>query len=86
MREYFAGIQAIPVEKGLRCVEDDTAFYLADLTLLANDGIGMSAVGDKLFIFQSRNARHATSFFEVPIASSRSACRSRSDERIAPNS
>ena len=53
-------------EHGLRWAEDDTTFYLADLTLLANDGIGMSAFRDKLFIFLSRNARRATNFFQVP--------------------
>jgi KUP system potassium uptake protein len=53
-------------EHGLKWAEDDTTFYLADLTLLANDGIGMSAFRDKLFIFLSRNARRATNFFQVP--------------------
>ena len=40
--------------------------YLAHLTLLATDRIGMSAWRDKLFIFLSRNARRATSFFQIP--------------------
>src|SRR4051812_25676983 len=53
-------------EKGLKWQEGDTTFYLADLTLLANDGIGMSAFRDKVFIFLSRNARRATNFFQVP--------------------
>jgi KUP system potassium uptake protein len=53
-------------EKGLNWKEEDTTFYLADLTLLANDGIGMSAFRDKVFIFLSRNARRATNFFQVP--------------------
>jgi KUP system potassium uptake protein len=53
-------------EHGLKWNEQDTTFYLADLTLLANDGIGMSAFRDKLFIFLSRNARRATNFFQVP--------------------
>ena len=38
----------------------------AHLTLLANDRLGMSAWRDKLFIFLSRNARRATSFFQIP--------------------
>ena len=53
-------------EQGLAWRDDDTTFYLADLTLLANDGIGMRAWRDKLFIFLSRNARRATNFFRVP--------------------
>jgi KUP system potassium uptake protein len=52
--------------KGLNWRDDDTTFYLASLTLLANDRIGMSAWRDKLFIFLSRNARRATNFFHVP--------------------
>ena len=53
-------------DQGLNWREEDTTFYLADLTLLANDGIGMSAFRDKVFIFLSRNARRATNFFQVP--------------------
>src|SRR6478672_7186710 len=53
-------------EHGLNWHEEDTTFYLADLTLLANGGIGMSAFRDKVFIFLSRNARRATNFFQVP--------------------
>jgi len=51
---------------GLDWRDDDTTFYLAHLTLFANDRIGMSAWRDKLFIFLSRNARRATNFFRVP--------------------
>jgi KUP system potassium uptake protein len=54
-------------EKGLNWRDDDTTFYLADLTLLSNQRIGMSVFRDKLFIFLSRNARRATSFFRVPV-------------------
>jgi KUP system potassium uptake protein len=41
----------------------DVTYFLAHLTLLAHDRIGMSAWRDKLFIFLSRNARRATNFF-----------------------
>jgi KUP system potassium uptake protein len=53
-------------ELGLRWRDDDTTFYLAHLTLLASDRIGMSVWRDKLFIFLSRNARRATNFFHIP--------------------
>ncbi|HWF84133.1 MAG TPA: KUP/HAK/KT family potassium transporter, partial [Vicinamibacterales bacterium] len=53
-------------QQGLAWRDDDTTFYLAHLTLFANDRIGMSAWRDKLFIFLSRNARRATNFFRVP--------------------
>lgn len=53
-------------ERGLDWREDDTTFYLAQLTLLMDDRLGMAAWRDKLFIFLSRNARRATSFFQVP--------------------
>ena len=46
--------------------DEDTTYYLAHLTLFANDRIGMSAWRDKLFIFLSRNARRATNFFQIP--------------------
>jgi len=52
--------------QGLQWRAEDTTFYLAHLTLFANDRIGMSAWRDKLFIFLSRNARRATNFFRVP--------------------
>ena len=52
--------------QGLDWRDGDTTFYLAHLTLFANDRIGMSAWRDKLFIFLSRNARRATNFFRVP--------------------
>jgi KUP system potassium uptake protein len=54
-------------EKGLTWRDDDTTFYLADLTLLASDQIGMSLWRDTLFIFLSRNARRATNFFQIPV-------------------
>jgi KUP system potassium uptake protein len=44
----------------------DTTYYLAHLTLFANDRIGMSGWRDKLFILMSRNARRATNFFRIP--------------------
>jgi KUP system potassium uptake protein len=53
-------------EKGLDWRDEDTTFYLAHLTLLADARLGMSAWRDKLFIFLSRNARRATSFFQIP--------------------
>jgi KUP system potassium uptake protein len=54
-------------EKGLAWIDDDTTFYLADLTLLASDQIGMSLWRDAIFIFLSRNARRATNFFNIPV-------------------
>jgi len=53
-------------EHGLDWRDEDTTFYLAHLTLLADAGLGMSAWRDNLFIFLSRNARRATSFFQIP--------------------
>ena len=47
-------------------VDEDLTYYLAHLTLFANDRIGMSAWRDKLFILLARNARPATSFFRIP--------------------
>jgi KUP system potassium uptake protein len=54
-------------EKGLTMNDEDTTFYLADLTLLANGQIGMSRWRDTVFIFLSRNARRATNFFNIPV-------------------
>jgi len=54
-------------EKGLKLNDSDTTFYLADLTLLASDRLGMPAWRDALFIFLSRNARRATNFFNIPV-------------------
>jgi len=54
-------------ERGLKLDENDTTFYLADLTLLANAQIGMPFWRDSLFIFLSRNARRATNFFNIPV-------------------
>jgi KUP system potassium uptake protein len=51
---------------GLKWQDEDTTYYLAALTLLASDRIGMSVWRDKLFIFLSRNARRATNFFQIP--------------------
>jgi KUP system potassium uptake protein len=53
-------------EKGLDWRDEDTTFYLAHLTLLASDRLGMSVWRDKLFIFLSHNARRATNFFQIP--------------------
>jgi K+ transporter len=53
--------------KGLKLNDSDTTFYLADLTLLASDQLGMPAWRDALFIFLSRNARRATNFFNIPV-------------------
>jgi KUP system potassium uptake protein len=54
-------------EKGLTLNDEDTTFYLADLTLLSSEEIGMSFWREKLFIFLSRNARRATNFFNIPV-------------------
>ncbi len=54
-------------EKGLKLNDNDTTFYLADLTLLASDQLGMPPWRDALFIFLSRNARRATNFFNIPV-------------------
>ena len=51
---------------GLTARDDDTTYYLAQLTLLASDRIGMAAWRDKLFIVLARNARRATNFFRIP--------------------
>ena len=51
---------------GLEWRDEDMTYYLAHLTLFANDRIGMSVWRDKLFIFLSRNARRATNFFRLP--------------------
>ena len=51
---------------GLEWRDEDMTYYLAHLTLFANDRIGMSMWRDKLFIFLSRNARRATNFFRLP--------------------
>jgi KUP system potassium uptake protein len=58
---------ALAREKGLRLNDEDTTFYLADLTLLASDELGMPVWRDALFIFLSRNARRATNFFNIPV-------------------
>ena len=47
-------------------IREDTTYYLAHLTLFANDRIGMAAWRDKLFIVLARNARRATNFFRIP--------------------
>ncbi len=52
--------------QGLAIDPHDTTYYLAHLTLFANDRIGMSGWRDKLFILMSRNARRATNFFRIP--------------------
>jgi KUP system potassium uptake protein len=52
--------------RGLDIDADDVTYYLAHLTLFANDRIGMAAWRDHLFIVMSRNARRATNFFCIP--------------------
>ena len=54
-------------EKGLTSSDEDTTFYLAGLTLIASDQIGMPLWRDAIFIFLSRNARRATNFFHLPV-------------------
>ncbi len=54
-------------EKGLNWKDEDTTFFLADLTLLSNPETGMSHWRDAIFIFLSRNARRATNFFNIPV-------------------
>ena len=53
---------------GLEWNERDTTYYLAHLTLFAQTParLGMMEWRDKLFVFMSRNARNATSFFQIP--------------------
>jgi KUP system potassium uptake protein len=53
---------------GLEWNEPDTTYYLAHLTLFAQAParLGMMEWRDKLFVFMSRNARSATSFFQIP--------------------
>jgi KUP system potassium uptake protein len=56
-------------EAGLQWSEADTTYYLAHLTLLVHGQhgpLGMMEWRDKLFAFMSRNARRATSFFQIP--------------------
>jgi KUP system potassium uptake protein len=52
--------------KGLDWRDENTTFYLAHLTLLPSDRLGMSVWRDKLFIFLSRHARRPASFFRIP--------------------
>jgi KUP system potassium uptake protein len=54
-------------EQGLAWRDEDTTFYLADLTLIASERIGMPLWRDAIFIFLSRNARRATNFFKIPV-------------------
>ncbi len=53
---------------GLNWQKDDTTYYLAHLSLFTHSEsrLGMSEWRDKLFVFISRNARSATSFFQIP--------------------
>ncbi len=51
---------------GLTTKEDDTSFYLGRETLLITDRPGMSRWRKILFAYQSRNARPATAFFQIP--------------------
>jgi KUP system potassium uptake protein len=55
----------IAASRGLP-VDSDTTYYLAHLTLFANDRIGMARWRDNLFIVLARNARRATNFFRIP--------------------
>jgi KUP system potassium uptake protein len=59
---------ALAREHGLTGGSADITYYLAHLSLFS-DGVsklGMMGWREKLFIFLSRNARRATSFFEIP--------------------
>jgi KUP system potassium uptake protein len=59
---------ALARERGLTGGGADVTYYLAHLSLFS-DGVsklGMMEWREKLFIFLSRNARRATSFFEIP--------------------
>jgi KUP system potassium uptake protein len=53
---------------GLNWRLEDTTYYLAHLTLFTHGtgGLGMMTWRDRLFVFLSRNARSATSFFHIP--------------------
>jgi len=56
-------------QSGLQWEENDTTYYLAHLTVLVHGApgrLGMMEWRDKLFAFMSRNARRATSFFQIP--------------------
>lgn len=55
-------------EEGVEWRTEDTTYYLAHLTLFTQEisRLGMMQWRDKLFIFLSRNARRATSFFQIP--------------------
>jgi KUP system potassium uptake protein len=55
-------------DQGLEWRTDETTFYMAHLTLFSHltSRLGMSQWRDKLFVFLSRNARSATSFFQIP--------------------
>jgi KUP system potassium uptake protein len=54
--------------RGLEWRTEDTTYYLAHLTLFSHvsHSLGMAQWRDKLFVFLSRNARSATSFFQIP--------------------
>ena len=51
---------------GLDSLDVDTTFYLAHLTLIPTDRVGMPSWQEALFVFLSRNARRATSFYQIP--------------------
>ena len=69
-----AGLPDVPAalnrarQLGLNWHKDDTTYYLAHLSLFTHSEsrLGMSEWRDKLFVFISRNARSATSFFQIP--------------------
>jgi KUP system potassium uptake protein len=51
---------------GLDRLDADTTFYVAHLTLIPTDRVGMPSWQEALFVFLSRNARRATSFYQIP--------------------
>jgi KUP system potassium uptake protein len=55
-------------EMGLDWHREDTTYYLAHLSLFAHTTgrLGMMRWRDNMFVFLSRNARRATSFFRIP--------------------
>ncbi len=54
--------------KGLHWDIEDTTYYMAHLSLFthAHGRLGMMEWRDKMFVFLSKNARRATSFFQIP--------------------
>jgi KUP system potassium uptake protein len=54
------------LSKGLKTKGDDTSYFLGRETLLTTDRPGMARWRKTLFAFLSKNARTATSFFQIP--------------------